>query len=226
LDPDLLVLAALENDPADGVHGHLTSCAQCRAEVESLRQVADLGRQTHGLTDLPPAPEHVWQAIAAEALGAPPAAAPAKPARIAAWWRSWRVGLVAATAAVIAIVGTLFVTQGPRTPSAPRVIATAQLTVQDPAAAGASGRAELLDSGQLRITLTGMPRPSGYYEVWLYDGGQRMIGLGDAGPGNGSVTVSVPVTANLDDFRIVDISAQELGQQEHGQSMLQGKLGS
>jgi hypothetical protein len=52
-----------------------------------------------------------------------------------------------------------------------------------------------------------------------------MIGLGDAGSGNGSVTVSVPASAGVDDFPIVDISAQRLGQQEHGQSMLQGRFG-
>jgi hypothetical protein len=220
LDPDLLVLVALEDEASADVDDHLTTCSVCRAEVETLRKVASIGRETHEVVDLPPAPQHVWQAIAAQAFEAPTAAPAAAP--VTRWWRNWRIGLVAATAALIAVAATLFLT---RTPQAPQVVATAQLTVQDPAASGATGRAELLESGQLRVTLSGMPKPTGYYEVWLYDGHARMIGLGDAGSGNGSVTVSVPQTADLGEFTIVDISAQLLGQQEHGQSMLQGQLG-
>lgn len=226
LDPDRLVLAALEDSAYANAEPHLSTCPQCRAEVDALREVATIGRDTAGLTALPPAGEHVWQAIAVQTIE-PPAAMAERTAATrkrprSRWWPTWRVGLVTATAALVAVAATLFVTRGP---APPRVLASAQLTVQDPAATGASGRAELLASGQLRITLTGMPKPAGYYEVWLYDGGQRMIGLGDAGSGNASVIVSVPPNADLDQFRIVDISAQQLGQQEHGQSMLQGTLG-
>lgn len=222
-DPDLLVLAALEDDAYADVREHLTTCPQCRAEIDALREIAAIGRETADLTALPPAGEHVWQAIAAQAFDQPAVRVPARPQRTRTpWWRAWRVGLVAAMAAVVAVAATLFLT---RSPAPPRVLATADLTVQNSAASGATGRAELLESGQLRITLSGMPQPAGYYEVWLYDGKQRMIGLGDAGSGNGSVTVRVPDSADLDQFRIVDISAQQLGQQEHGQSMLQGTFG-
>jgi hypothetical protein len=45
----------------------------------------------------------------------------------------------------------------------------------------------------------------------------QAFGAGTAG--------TVPASAtNLDKFRIVDISAQQFGQQEHGTSMLQGTL--
>ncbi|WP_433057328.1 anti-sigma factor domain-containing protein [Dactylosporangium sp. CS-033363] len=67
LEPERLVLLALGEEMLDQHEtGHLDVCEQCRAEMDSLRIVAGLGRQTSRLRDLPPPPEHVWHRIRAE----------------------------------------------------------------------------------------------------------------------------------------------------------------
>lgn len=79
LEPERLVLLALGEGTLDQHEtGHLDTCGQCRTEMDELRDVAGLGRQTQRLRDLPPPPEHVWQRIRAELAatdrGTPPAA--------------------------------------------------------------------------------------------------------------------------------------------------------
>ncbi|MFF5226511.1 anti-sigma factor [Dactylosporangium sp. NPDC000521] len=67
LEPERLVLLALGEETLDQHEtGHLDTCGRCRTEVDELRDVAGLGRQTQRLRDLPPPPEHVWQRIRAE----------------------------------------------------------------------------------------------------------------------------------------------------------------
>ena len=105
-----------------------------------------------------------------------------------------------------------------------RVVEQADLLPQPAAPTGAHGRVQIVDNGhgrQLRVTLTGMPTPTGYYTVWLFDGGSVMIPIGS--PGNAPLNVPAAAT-DLGRFHIVDISAQQLGQQDHGTSMLQGTL--
>ncbi|WP_430500396.1 anti-sigma factor [Micromonospora trifolii] len=71
LDHDRLVFLALgESEADDGESTHLGTCALCRAEVATLRQVAGLGTETQGLADLPDPPEHVWQGIEAQVRAA------------------------------------------------------------------------------------------------------------------------------------------------------------
>ncbi|RAN92561.1 hypothetical protein GAR05_06051 [Micromonospora saelicesensis] len=71
LDHDRLVFLALGESEADNTEStHLGTCALCRAEVASLRQVAGLGTETQGLADLPDPPEHVWQGIEAQVRAA------------------------------------------------------------------------------------------------------------------------------------------------------------
>ncbi|MFG2036716.1 anti-sigma factor domain-containing protein [Dactylosporangium sp. NPDC048998] len=67
LEPERLVLLALGEETLDlRENGHLDTCERCRADVDSLRDVAGLGRQTQRLRELPPPPERVWQRIRAE----------------------------------------------------------------------------------------------------------------------------------------------------------------
>lgn len=71
LDHDRLVFLALgESEADDRESTHLGTCALCRSEVATLRQVAGLGAETQGLTDLPSPPEHVWQGIEAQVRAA------------------------------------------------------------------------------------------------------------------------------------------------------------
>ncbi|MEV1014028.1 MULTISPECIES: anti-sigma factor [unclassified Micromonospora] len=67
LEHERLVFLALgESDADDGERTHLDTCAHCRTELTTLRQVAGLGAETQGLGDLPDPPEHIWQGIEAE----------------------------------------------------------------------------------------------------------------------------------------------------------------
>jgi hypothetical protein len=79
LEPERLVLLALGEGTLDQREtGHLDTCGRCRTEMDELRDVAGLGRQTQRLRELPPPPEHVWQRIRAELAssdrGTPPPA--------------------------------------------------------------------------------------------------------------------------------------------------------
>ncbi|MDG6105989.1 anti-sigma factor [Dactylosporangium aurantiacum] len=79
LEPERLVLLALGDGTLDQHEtGHLDACGQCRTEMDELRDVAGLARQTQRLRELPPPPEHVWQRIRAELAatdrGTPPPA--------------------------------------------------------------------------------------------------------------------------------------------------------
>ena len=79
LEPERLVLLALGEGTFDQHEtGHLDTCGRCRTEMDELRDVAGLGRQTQRLRALPPPPEHVWQRIRAELAasdrGTPPPA--------------------------------------------------------------------------------------------------------------------------------------------------------
>ncbi|GAA3301529.1 hypothetical protein GCM10020218_095400 [Dactylosporangium vinaceum] len=67
LEPERLVLLALGEEALDQHEtGHLDTCEQCRTDMDSLRNVAGLARQTSRLRALPPPPEYVWQRIRAE----------------------------------------------------------------------------------------------------------------------------------------------------------------
>lgn len=219
LDPDRLVLIALgEQAPSTEEAGHLDHCTACAADLAATRTVAGVGRDSHHLRELPPPPEDLWQRIAEEAFATP--VAPLKPAAKGSR-RSY--ALVAAIAAIIGVGVTVIVQQAHRGDTR-KVVAEADLTPQKSAPPGAHGTAQIIDTGhglQMRVDIVGMPATVGYYTVWLYDGGDVMIPIGSPGAG----ALNLPAAADdLTKFGIVDISAQKLGQQEHGTSMLQGKL--
>ncbi len=289
LDHDQLVLLALGDEPLTGdAAAHLDTCVDCASELATLRHVAGLGGETEELHDLPAPPEHVWAAIATQALGAAPtptrpdvggrharpdggsgasgpdagpptsagpgshvsgsngpnSTAPgstrpgstgpgstgpgsAGPGRRGARGLV-RLALVALIGAVLGVGATLGV-QALRdndSSSAPAVVASGTFAPKAPAAQGASGSAQVVDTGhgkQLRITVAGMPAPQGVYEAWLYDPGTgRMIPLGGMSTSGGDYDVS---GYDLTAFTVVDVSAQTYdGAEGHGQSMLQAPL--
>lgn len=239
-DPDRLVLLALDEeapDPADTAH--LGSCADCREELESLRTIAGLGRETKVETVLPPVPESVWERVAAETgqatrvTSADDGSQVLSPQRRGGEQmgrrrlsRGVRYTIIATAAAAAGVAGTLAVVNAGG--ENVRVVAEAQLNRQASAPPGAAGTAQIVDTGagslRLKVQLTGMPDPAGLYEIWLYDGGKTMIPLGVTG---GTVAdVFIPPNIAVNSYPVVDISAQQLGQQEHGVSMLQGTFGS
>lgn len=257
LDPDLLMLIALEEHPADAdTTAHMQQCPRCREDLAAARTVAGLARGAGKLRDLPAPPESVWAGIAQAAFAGsggdtpdaptrnsrdrtvqparPAASRPAGPVVGRAGTTPPRAGrsrrrglvrlaLVAVVAALAGVVGTAGV-QWLSGRSGDRVVAHADLKPQAAAPPGAHGSVDVIDTGhglQLRLSLSGMPAPRGYYTVWLYDGAAAMVPVGSPGP----APLNVPAAAgDLDMFHIVDVSAQDVGQQQHGTSMLQGTL--
>jgi len=227
LDPERLVLIALgEQDPSASEAEHLRACADCGPDLDATRATATAGRESEHVRDLPAPPEELWARIAGSAFAADPAPnGPARqpPVRARRTWARRRL-LVAAAAAVlfVAAAGAAIAWWAGR--GGERVVAEADLVAQPGAPAAARGRATIVDTGhglQMRVALSGMPTPSGYYTVWLYDGRTVMIPIGSPG----SAPLNVPAAAgDLTTFSIVDVSAQRLGQQAHGTSMLQGRL--
>jgi anti-sigma-K factor RskA len=85
LNPDLLALLALGEDPASHEErAHIDSCADCRAEIDSLARAVMAGRSGQADDALVSPPDRVWHAVRAE-LGftgtvEPGSATPTEPA--------------------------------------------------------------------------------------------------------------------------------------------------
>ncbi len=141
--------------------------------------------------------------------------------------------LLVAAAAIVGVAFGAGVTAGLRspmqtTPSAPVTTGVAAAALAPPGGGGATGSARLLLVGgqqMLRVQVTGLPEPSGFYEVWLAaPGSDRMIALG-ALSGDGDVDLPVPDVVDAHDFRVVELSSQPLsGAPGRGPIVLRGPL--
>lgn len=241
LDQDRLVLLALGEERTDDTEdGHLTACGYCRAEVEELRAVVTVSRESGPLRDLPPPPEHVWAAIAesiaaAPANGAPTNEAPANgaPANVVPMRRRrgprWVVPLMAAAAAaVVAVVGTVVV-QNALTPD-PVVQAQTDLGPLPDAPSCGPSYARVLDGDRLHVHVTCPVPGEEAYEVWLLDpataqSGLKMVSLGTMG-GRTDQIFPLDPGVDLDRYSVVDVSAEPRdGNPLHsGKSLLRGTL--
>jgi hypothetical protein len=227
LDPDRLVLLALSEETADTDESvHLAGCPGCSAEIDELRHVAELGAETQGLRALPPPPERVWAGIEA-ATTAPVRRLPQRRAR------SWKLPvLAAAAAAVVAIAGTVVVQRVSDRPAPPDVTAKASLARLGDAPVGAGGGAQVLGDDKLRLNVRNLPLTNGYYEVWLIDPDdtKKMMAMGNlsgaALSGAADVVLPLPPGADLNRYRLVDVSAETYdGDAAHsGKSLLRGTL--
>jgi hypothetical protein len=229
LDPDRLVLLALSEEAADTDESvHLAACPGCSTEIDDLRHVAELGAETQGLRALPPPPERVWAGIEA-AVTAPVRRLPQRRER------RWALPvLAAAAAAVLAIAGTVVVQQFTDRvgPTADDVTAKATLARLGAAPIAAEGAAEVLGGTRLRLDVRNLPLTTGYYEVWLIDPDDttRMMAMGNlsgsALSGAADVELPLPPGADLNRYRLVDVSAEAYdGDAAHsGKSLLRGTL--
>jgi Anti-sigma-K factor rskA len=286
LEPDRLMLLALGEEPVTAdVADHLASCPRCQAELESLRDVVDLGRDNNGRPDPPSPPPRVWDGIMrqilaesqllsdrqAAALAGPggqaserelaPAARtatddvvgrPTSPGRMGHQPKKPAIGpdgtdppsrgsttassvlgrsrilqatAIAVTAAIIGVAGTLGIV-ALRDSDGTKLVSRAQLAALPAAPTGARGSADVVHVGlatELRLTLSGMPNPAGYYEAWLFDPNSgAMFPMGPITAFGGTVMVT---GVDLGRYRGVDISAQAMdGRGGHGQTMLRGAL--
>jgi hypothetical protein len=242
VDPDRLVRLALAESVASSAADaaetdHVNGCALCRDELDSLRAVTELARQTQDLAEIPAPPERVWHRIA-EATVAPtantrPARTPTIPIpssrHLPRWSRDALVGAAAAVIAVLSTLGVVRATDRPQTPPPVRIAATAQLAALPTAPSGSQGVARVLGDGtgdRLHLHVTGLPLRPGYYEVWLINPDtKQMLSIGTLRDG-GDELLPLPSTLDLREYRLVDVSAEDFdGNALHsGQSLLRGTL--
>ncbi|MDG4821695.1 anti-sigma factor [Asanoa sp. WMMD1127] len=228
LDPDRLVLLALaEQTEAPSELDHLTTCAVCRHELESLRTVAELGVESQDLRDLPPPPERIWQRIEADLTPASPAithvAEPSRRSR-----PRWLMpALAAAAAAVLAVAGTVAVDRFVSRAPAERVTARATLSPLPTVPATAGGTVQVLSAGEMRIEVRHLPLTTGFHEVWLIDPDEptRMVAVGNLSD-RPDALLTVPPGVDLNRYRLVDVSDEPHdGDAAHsGRSLLRGTL--
>ena len=223
LEPDRLILLALGESDADPMDtGHLADCQACRDDLAGYREVARLTADTRDLAALPAPSASTWQGIAAQLLpaGAPVIAVATRRIgrRAVRWWP-----LAAAVAALAGSLTTLGVQRWHQDGDG-RVVAIAELRPLAGVGGAGRGTARIVDHGhglQLEVTVADLPQPAAYYTVWIFDGKNVMVPLGSPGPGPLNLP---PVAGDPARYPIVDISAQDLGQQQHGRSLLQGRL--
>ncbi|MFF9060249.1 anti-sigma factor [Streptomyces sp. NPDC014882] len=93
--------------------------------------------------------------------------------------------------------------------------------------ADSAGYARLSDGGghrTLDITVEGLPRTSGYFEVWLMDRTHtKLVSMGVLGP-DGRAALPVPDNIDLKEYSVVDVSVQPYnGSPDHsGDSVVRG----
>ena len=86
------------------------------------------------------------------------------------------------------------------------------------------GRATVARDGSIVITVRGLPRTDGGYEVWLYDNIVESVSLGTIAGPSGRIEVSPPAEAAR--YRFIDVSQEPAdGNLNHsGDSVLRGRL--
>ncbi|MGZ4615449.1 MAG: anti-sigma factor [Actinomycetes bacterium] len=254
-DPDVLALLALgESAASSDDAAHLHDCARCQSELDQLRAVAESSRTVEP-EDYPQAPPtQVWDRVAEElGLGrrpdAPPvgagAVAPALPSAApsaaplaessAGGTRrgpSWRLtAALAAAAAVVGVLGTLggiALLGDDSASSTPPVVARASLAPL-PEHRG-SGTAQLVGASghrTLDLSVTGLGKVNGFYEVWLLDAdGKRLVSLGLLRGDRGSFPL--PDGVDVRTYPVVDVSIEPAdGNPAHsGNSVVRGALRS
>jgi hypothetical protein len=235
VDPDRLVLLALsEEEPELGESDHVAQCPDCRRDLETLRNVADLGAGGQELRDLPAPSEAVWRAIEADIAGsARPAGERARvtqPAERRTRRRRprWVVPVLsAAAAAVLAVAGTVAVDRLVSRPPGAEVTARAMLTPLPTVSAQARGSVRVLSDGQMSIDVRNLPLTTGFHEVWLIDPDDltKMVAVGNL-TDRPDVVLPVPPGTDLNRYRLVDVSDEPHdGDAAHsGRSLLRGVL--
>ncbi|MCD5352021.1 anti-sigma factor [Kineosporia mesophila] len=207
--------------------GHLEQCRTCADSLSDLCTVIGVARDAEPVRELPAMPGDLWQRISQEVFAQPPTVlevAPGsdRPGRRRQGRTAWRAALLAVAAALVGIAGTLGVQTLVERP--PTIVAEASLGSKNAVTRAVRGTVTIVDTGhglQMKVDVSDMPSTTGYYAVWLYDGADTMIPLGTLGPAPLNLPASV---SDLERFPLVDISAQQLGQQAHGVSLLQGAL--
>ncbi|WP_328320038.1 anti-sigma factor [Kribbella sp. NBC_00382] len=217
LDEETLAQWALDDvapDPAAAEH--LLTCQTCQEKLAELRELVDL---SHDLPHLEAPPPEVWERITTE-LGRT-----SQPAVRA----GRRTVLLAAS--IAAILGLGLGVAGTKLLDRQDDDAASQAVIKLDPLQGKSGdgTADLVRVGtgaELRVSTTGLPSPSGFYEVWLINqDGKRMVSLGVLDPRTDG-TYLIPPDLTAQGYRIVDVSLEPNdGNPEHSHdSIIRGTL--
>lgn len=164
----------------------------------------------------------------ADAVGGPPATAVPVASLDERRTRRHRRLLIAAVAAALVLLGATgaLLARGGSQPDEGQLVASATLEPLEPIGATADARL-VSEDDHLQLVLDAhdmTAAPTGrHYELWLLGTieGEPV----DLGPMTGSTSVPVPDDVDIDEYDVVDISVQEVGQAEHsGHSLLRGTL--
>ncbi|GLP67210.1 hypothetical protein TUSST3_38320 [Streptomyces sp. TUS-ST3] len=244
---ETLALMAIGESPSAPDDEHVRSCARCSQELQALSHVVSTMKapEPHERDLLTP-PADLWDSIASELhLSKPSGLVPAesdlpettdshsgddsRPTPPATRPKVRRLGRFSvALAACAALLGaaagstiTWWITRDNTSVSA---VDGRRL---DSLRASSAGYARLSDSDghrRLKITVEGLPKTSGYFEVWLMDRSHtKLVSMGVLGP-DGSATLPVPDNINLREYSVVDVSVQPYnGKPDHsGDSLVRG----
>lgn len=85
------------------------------------------------------------------------------------------------------------------------------------------GRVSITDEGAT-ITIRGLPKPSGAYQVWLYNSVVQAQPLGAIRDGSGRLNVSLPADARRYEFLDVSLEPADRNQNHSGDSVLRAPL--
>lgn len=113
-----------------------------------------------------------------------------------------------------------------RNPQAVVAGSSRSLTALVPSALGSARIGDSSGQRKLDIQVEGLPKTSGYFEVWLMDRSHtKLISMGVLGP-QGHAVLPVPENVDLKDYSFVDVSVQEYnGSPEHsGKSIVRGEF--
>ncbi len=244
--PDLLALMALGEDAGvDEDLVHIADCPHCRAELAAFTAAAGTARRVGDRDVLVVPRDEVWLRISGElqldggrvlqateaVAAAPPPTAPADPAatRPSDNRRSLRVAAFCLAAALALVIGLGLGFNANRLLPGATEVASVPLNAL-PNYSGSSGTAKVLRDrdGNLTLVVTvSSPEPAtGPREVWMTNtAAEPMVAMGYLRDGTGSFPISPDL--NLQEFRLIDISQEPVGDDSFahsGKSMLRGKL--
>ena len=239
-DTTLALIALGETSVAADQAAHLSTCAQCRAEVAKLGAVVATARTIQG-DDYPVAPpDAVWKRIVEEIHrdDVPPASsAPVADVLPVASQRPGR-GRWAMSLAAAAVVGLLRGAGGTwtfaRIATTPPPTQVGQVSVSilrgldTPAATGqAVLRSDSAHMRTMTLTVEHLAAwPGAFYEVWLIDlAHNHLVALGVLGA-DGRGVYTLPVGLSLSEYSAIDVSLQPMnGSPEHsGKSAVRGTV--
>ncbi|MFF9279839.1 anti-sigma factor [Streptomyces griseosporeus] len=251
-DDETLALMAIGERPSPADEEHVRACPRCSSELAALTRVVSTmkttGPQQDGLSAPPPG---VWEAIERELHldrrapagparrdGAVPddhvsptdePGGPSSPVSPVTSPKTRRLGrfsvVLAACAALLgAAAGSSATWWATRDEGNAAVADGSRLASLQASSAGYARLSESHGHRTLKITVEGLPRTSGYFEVWLMDRTHtKLVSMGVLGP-DGRATLPVPNTIDLREYSVVDVSVQPYnGKPDHsGESLVRG----